>query len=225
MGKGIRGVVAGAGAGGVFLLFNLVLGIPLPFSILAAAAGLGGLLLVTRSGNGKAAFPGGQPVAEAVEACAKLEKDLAAVCRDLKSGPVKDRLEGIRALGRKIARDVEQDPKDAREALRFLAYYGDTTVRIATIHRDLEGHGLDASRLQDARSRVLRQLEALEKAFSLELVRLQDDNLLDLDTELKVLEQTMAAEGLDAMIKEEEARHPGNRGSGNSHRTERPWEP
>lgn len=232
MDRAMGGLVAGVAAGGIFLLFFLVLGLGLPLSIGAGVAGFAGLMLVL-AGKGNKDSGGTTPgskalVQEAIQVCEARAREIDTLAKDIRKGTIRTRLDRIADLSRRIADDVRKDPKDAKDALRFMNYYGDTVCKIARLFRDLDSHGLESAAILETRTKVDRHLETLEKAFAVQLARLQEDNLLDLDTELKVLEQTIEMEGLGELIREEEARSGSISSSGSNagktHQVERPWD-
>ena len=45
-------------------------------------------------------------------------------------------------------------------------------------------------------NKVIKVLDSIEKAFEKQLMQLYDDDFLDLDTEIKILEKSIQADGL-----------------------------
>ncbi len=206
--QSITGIVAGLGGGLLFILFWAVLNLGLPLGLLS---GVGGFIAFFLIGKGlekedKVAGVNSNRAREVIMQARSKRDQIQLLAQALAKGDVRSCLERLAVLTDKIVEDVKKDPKDASAAGKFLDYYGDTVIKIATLHRDLSSHGLSSSTIAESQQRVQGHLHTLIKAFEVQLVKLQEDNLLDLDTELKVLERTMAMEGLGEMIEQEQAR-------------------
>lgn len=201
---GIWGLVAAAGAAGLFFLLWLVIGVPLEFSALAGALGYGALWFVLR---------GMKPRPDDAEVrlnTAFVDKDLAAKTvaegraaaselRGLLGGfaaghPLSGRFKTLARLLDAIAADVEADPKDAPAAAAFLGFQGQAAARLARLTLDLEGRGASGGQIEALRARLAPTLDRLVKAFEQHLAHLQEDNLAEIQAELDVLENSL---GLD----------------------------
>jgi hypothetical protein len=211
-GGSLKALLSAGGAGGLFFLFWLVLGLPLPWSAAAGAAGYGALWLLlggALSGllpGGKAQAPIGSFVdeglarrtaAQALAAAKALEETLARYDR---RDPLLPRFRRLAELLRAIAADVQADPKDATAASAFIGLQGEGAARVARIALDLEGRGASREQLAEARERVSAALDGLVAAHERHLAHLQEDNLAELQAELDVLEQSL---GLDEELERE----------------------
>ena len=98
-------------------------------------------------------------------------------------------------IGR-IIQNVKDDPKDIRPARKFFDYYMDTTIKLLDGYVDIEKRNVSDPQLKGALLSIEQMLEKMNKAFEKQLVQLLEDNLLDLETELKVLHNTIDLEGL-----------------------------
>jgi len=212
-------ILAGAASGLVFIIFYLFLGIQLLISLPVTALTFVALSLVFRPKNkaSNESLEGDQKVfvEETIRLADTNAKEIKKLARDLPKSTVRSNLEKLSDLSSRIAQDVRQDPKDAKSANRFLNYYGETVIKIANLYKNLTSHGISTQAIRTSMAKVEANLATLIKAFEMHLAQLQEDNLLDLDTELKVLEQTIEMEGLGDMIRKEEKQ--GNR-------IERPWQ-
>lgn len=111
----------------------------------------------------------------------------------------------LRSLGDKLlkrygdfADAVKQDPKDIRPVRRFLNYYGEAAASI--LEKYLHLRNLPAEQQNEesraALARVGTSLAELERGFATQYARLLDNDLMEMDTELTVLEKTLRLEGL-----------------------------
>ena len=197
-GRSISGVIAGIIGGVIFLTFLLVLGLNIIPSLIAGVAGFGIALLFFRPSR-KSEHSGDNNILlrEMMASASAQQAQMTKIAKSLPTGNPRRKLEELAVLTGKIVEDVRQDNPDYKAAGRFLAYYADTAIRIATIYRDVAGHGIDSPELRQMTAKVERNLDILTTAFKKHLVQLQENNFMDLDTELSVLESTLKMEGMD----------------------------
>jgi hypothetical protein len=198
----ISGIVAGIGGGAVFVLFSPVLGLGVVPSLIAGAAAFSTILFISKGLQKKTAITPTHTwsTSEAIAISLDVANKLRIIQQDLAPGKARDYLDQLAKLSDLIAEDVRQDPKDAREALRFMGYYGETAVKIASLYGDLLKRGLRSQAIVETQTTVEKNLDILVKVFEMQLLKLQEDNLMDLDTEFKLLASTLELEGLGDKI-------------------------
>lgn len=96
----------------------------------------------------------------------------------------------------RILKDIEQDPKDLRQARQFLNYYLDTTIKIVSRYVSLSRESVLSAEARETLAKVESSLETIRRAFEKQLAKLMEDDVMDLDTEIEVLERTIKMEGL-----------------------------
>ncbi len=214
-GGSLRALASAGGAGVLFALFWLALGIPLPWS---AGAGVAGYAALWALFSGLARERKEAPIGEFVDPV--LAKRAAAAAREAASsleatakglGPRDALLPKLRELSGllgAIAADVEADPKDAAAAFAFVAAQGEASARAARLALQIETRGGSREQVEDARARVGAALDSLIAAHRRQLHSLQEDNLAELRAELETLEATL---DLEADI---DAARPAKRGEG-----------
>jgi 5-bromo-4-chloroindolyl phosphate hydrolysis protein len=104
----------------------------------------------------------------------------------------RDRLSRITGIGRSILGEIEQDPREAARARRFLNLYLDgaerVTVDYARTHRHVRNEPLEQN---------FRQLLVdMETLFAEQHRKLLDHDLLSLDVDIEVLNTRLKREGL-----------------------------
>jgi 5-bromo-4-chloroindolyl phosphate hydrolysis protein len=196
----MRQIGAAAVGGGVFALSFLMFGLPLAFSIPAAIGAYGaGMFLFNRAKNGMEIQMGGVD-AESVrqllaEASAKVDA-IEALNRRIKKTAVKLKIDALISIARGILADIRKDPKDVKRARQFLNYYLDAVMRILTHYADLTERGIGSADARAALGKVESLLLTLEGAFEKQRASLAQGDVLDLDSEISVLEKTLDMEGL-----------------------------
>jgi 5-bromo-4-chloroindolyl phosphate hydrolysis protein len=92
--------------------------------------------------------------------------------------------------------DFVKDPNDINIARRFILYYLDTTERIVAKYYQLS----KAPYLSDEVKRTLNNVEStlvmIKDTFRKQLKKLTENDVLDLDAEVKVLKNTIKQEGI-----------------------------
>lgn len=201
-GNSLGGLLAGAAAGGLFLLFWLVLGVPLVGSAVAGVAAYAGVWFMLRGlPSGKQEKPldlnfvdkdlARKTVVEGTALLGEFREAWGKFSRGSAFLPSLKKLDELMAA---VIRDVEQDPKDAPAAGAFLRFQGQTALRITKMAFDLETRPAAGVQTSELRERIEKLLEKLLRAFSQHLAHLQQDNVNELQAELEVLESSLGLE-------------------------------
>ncbi|WP_252891245.1 5-bromo-4-chloroindolyl phosphate hydrolysis family protein [Thermoclostridium stercorarium] len=89
-----------------------------------------------------------------------------------------------------------KDPRDIKESRRFLLYYLDTTERIVSKYYELS----NTSYLSDEAKKTLKDVEStlvlIKDSFRNHLKKLTENDVLDLEAEIRVLQNTIKREGI-----------------------------
>jgi 5-bromo-4-chloroindolyl phosphate hydrolysis protein len=109
------------------------------------------------------------------------------------------RLEAITTIGKKILSEIEQDPRDAARARRFLHLYLDSAERVtndyARTHREATDTSLDES---------FRQLLIeMETNFAEQHRKLLDHDLVSLDVDIEVLRTRLEREAAPSRLEKQ----------------------
>jgi 5-bromo-4-chloroindolyl phosphate hydrolysis protein len=114
-------------------------------------------------------------------------KTLGSFIGKVESVEVKKKVKEITDIVEKIFLDLKKDPKDVKVAREFLSYYLDTTLNILNRY-------VDISRQKLKSKKITEMLDTIKRAFEKQLEKLLRDDILDLDSDIAVLEQTMKTE-------------------------------
>ena len=89
-----------------------------------------------------------------------------------------------------------KDPKDIKASRRFLIYYLDTTERIVAKYYELSR----STYLSDEAKKTLKNVEntlvLIKDSFRSHLKKLTENDVMDLEAEVKVLQNTIKREGI-----------------------------
>ena len=95
-----------------------------------------------------------------------------------------------------LLRYLEKNPEKVTVAGKFIDYYQDRTVHLTEKFHELEETGLATPDVIDMKTRIKTAVEGLQTAYEQQFELVLNDRLIDMDAELKVLRQTMTADGV-----------------------------
>lgn len=118
---------------------------------------------------------------------------IEAAARSIAVPEFVERLGRIIGIGKQILAEIEEDPRDASRARRFLNLYLDSAERVtaeyARTHRQLRSRPLE---------RNFRQLLIdMEQTFEAQHQKLLENDALSLDVEIEVLNARLKSEGVN----------------------------
>ncbi len=96
----------------------------------------------------------------------------------------------------KILAEIRRDPDDLKRARQFLSYYLDSTITILEKYEKLTANPVRDDKIKSSIARVEAMLDTIGKAFEKQLANLLSNDVMDLDAELALLENTINMEGL-----------------------------
>jgi hypothetical protein len=201
----LAGALAGAVGGGLFLALWQLLRWGFVPSLLFATAGFAAGLLALRRPRKLPIDAAGVTAEMRAAAVREGREKLAELTGAIRSiaGPARVRFDAVRAAAAKIVEDLERNPRDVRAARQFLGYYLDATVRICSSYAELAATGLSGEGIAESLARTESLLDTIRRAFEQQHVKLLAGEVLDLDTEIALLEKTMRGEGIAAPPRED----------------------
>lgn len=144
---------------------------------------------------------------------AALDEALAAAQRDLDAlNTLNERIpdtalsaniDRMEKAGAAILREVRAHPEKARGIRRFVSYYLPTAVKILTTYADLSASGAGGANAKSLAADVEKNAGAIAAAFENQLDALFAGEVLDVSTDITVLEGMLSGAGLspDSEIK------------------------
>lgn len=182
--------------GGLFLLTLLVLQLSLLLAIGISLAGylIGGLLI----------FPAKPAIErERDELLDQVLKDghrklarLNTLSKEIKKASIRQQTRALCEVAENIFDTVQTKPEHVRSAQQFSDYYLDTTLKIVRRYLELAEHKVHSNDVQHTVAKAETMLNNLHSAFEKQLSSLLHDDVVDLDTELAVLEETLKLDDL-----------------------------
>lgn len=104
-----------------------------------------------------------------------------------------DRLEQVSG---KIFRQVQKDPTQLPQIRKFMSYYLPTTLKLLRAYDGMSHQGVQGENITGTMERVRGMMGTIVTAFERQLDSLFGDQALDISTDITVLDNMMAREGL-----------------------------
>ena len=107
-----------------------------------------------------------------------------------------DKLAQLEILCGEIFRTVHDKPEKAPQIRKFMEYYLPTTLKIVSTYRTISERGVGGREIVEARQRIDDALGTVIKGCQKLLSKLYQDDVLDITTDIDVLEQMLKRDGL-----------------------------
>ena len=133
------------------------------------------------------------------EKYSKAVEDYNFIDRSIKSSSDKElieRLKRLQSIGNNILRQMQKEPNRILIASKFIDYYQDRTVRMINKFAELDETQLATDRVRELKTKIKDTLGGLEAAYSEQLERIVNDQMLSTEAELRVMEEHLRSEGL-----------------------------
>ncbi|PKL41205.1 MAG: hypothetical protein CVV44_00780 [Spirochaetae bacterium HGW-Spirochaetae-1] len=127
------------------------------------------------------------------EGVAKL-KNIRNNTRKIDNNTVAEKIIEICRVGLDIFENIKIHPEDLQRAKPFINYYLDATDKIVSRYVELSRNSNNPE-IRDSLDRVEAMLDQIQETYKKQLRYLLEDDVLDLNTEITVLERTMKLEG------------------------------
>ncbi len=199
----LSNLYSGLISGGIFLATYLVLNMGLPLSLGFAAAGyVAGALLVFPSKEKKKAVELQELLRSVLTEGEGKITHMKELSYKIKNQKMKLHINEMCQLGNEIFATLQKKPQHVRSVEQFSSYYLDTTIKIINKHIELSKHKAYSEDIQHTLGKVENTLYNTKQGFQKQLEQLLKDDMMNLDAEMSVLEETLALEGVD--IEEDE---------------------
>ena len=99
----------------------------------------------------------------------------------------------------KIIDHVAAQPKKLPQIRRFLDYYLPTTLKILNAYDRMSAAGVAGENIDATKAKVERMMDTIVRAYDKQLDALFGEEALDISTDITVLENLLAQEGLGGM--------------------------
>lgn len=129
---------------------------------------------------------------KAVDDFNALEKELKRV----QDNELRKQLRKMQGIANNFLTYLQQHPERMSLARRFVDYYQDRALLLVRKYQELEKTGLEAQEVQQAKEEIKQLLDNFDEAYEDQFSKVLNAQLMDLDAEMKVMKQNMAADGI-----------------------------
>lgn len=199
MKEAVMAGIATAVSCAVFLLLLAIGWNPLAAGILSVFLYFGlGLLLKPRrrlGGIDIEKIQGGEELQRLIDEAQKDLKQIGKAARSITNMKTREDAEALEEEGRRILTYLEENPEKIGMARRFFTYYLDTAAGLLERYIQLQETGLHTPEVKEALDRTAGALPVLNQAFEKQFTRFMEGELLDVEAEISLLENTLKMEG------------------------------
>ncbi len=122
---------------------------------------------------------------------------IRALNDDIQNEAVSRQIDRIEAVTASIFSTVRERPERSGDARKFMNYYLPTTLKLLESYRLMEGQTYQGQNVQTARASIENALAKLTEAIERQQDRLYLPEAMDVESDIRVIETMMAADGLN----------------------------
>lgn len=186
-----------------FAIPYLTLSLPLlPSALIGTGAFIAGELLL--SSDEKNQIPT-ESVKKTLESAKDESKDIYNMRNKIEDEDLKKYIINISTSANKIISTIEKEPKKLRKIANFFDYYLPVTLSIIKRYDEIENQNLSSQEMKEFISSTKLMLKSADEAFNKILERLYQNDMINIDADMKVFNSMLKADGYDdeEIIKED----------------------
>lgn len=123
-------------------------------------------------------------------------KEMRRLNDSIQDETISAQIDRLEAISGKIFRQVQKEPRQLPQIRKFMSYYLPTTLKLLRAYEELSHQGVQGENISGTMERVRSMMGTIVTAFERQLDSLFGDQALDISTDITVLENMMAREGL-----------------------------
>lgn len=137
------------------------------------------------------------PAVDSIIADGKIAmKEMGRLYQSIKDPTIRKKINELMRISDKIVQDAIQDPADVPQIRKFLDYYLPTTIKLLNAYDRMVDQGIEGKNLSKSISSIEDMLDSSIEAFKKQLDSLFENQALDIETDISVMNQMLAREGL-----------------------------
>lgn len=186
-----------------FAIPYLTLSLPLlPSALIGTGAFIAGELLL--SSDEKNQIPT-ESVKKTLDSAKNESKDIYNMRNKIEDEDLKKYIINISTSANKIISTIEKEPKKIRKIANFFDYYLPVTLSIIKRYDEIENQNLSSQEMKEFISSTKLMLKSADEAFNKILERLYQNDMINIDADMKVFNSMLKADGYDdeEIIKED----------------------
>ena len=124
------------------------------------------------------------------------QKEMGRLYASIQDESIRKKINRIMEISDKIVQDAIHDPGDVPQIKRFLSYYLPTTIKLLNAYDRMSSQGVRGENISGSMERIEEMLDAAISAYEKQLDSLFANQALDIETDIQVLNNMIAREGL-----------------------------
>ncbi len=137
------------------------------------------------------------PEVEKIIADGKLAmREMGRLYSTIEDPEVRKKINEIMRISDKIVQDAVQDESDVPQIRKFLDYYLPTTIKLLNAYDRMSDQGIAGDNLTRSMKSIEEMLDTAIEAYKKQLDSLFENQALDIETDISVMNQMLAREGL-----------------------------
>ena len=109
---------------------------------------------------------------------------------------VRRKINELMRITDKITQDAIHDPDDIPQIKKFMNYYLPTTIKLLNAYDRMSAQGIEGENLDKSMKSINEMLDQAIEAYKKRLDSLFENQALDIETDIEVMNQMLAREGL-----------------------------
>ncbi len=186
-----------------FAIPYLALSLPLlPSALIGTGAFIAGELLLSSDEKNQILT---ESVKKTLESAKNEAKDIYNMRNKIEDEDLKKHIINISTSANKIISTIEKEPKKIRKIANFFDYYLPVTLSIIKRYDEIENQNLSSQEMKEFISSTKLMLKSADEAFNKILERLYQNDMINIDADMKVFNSMLKADGYDdeEIIKED----------------------
>ena len=135
-------------------------------------------------------------VMQLVEEGNRYVKEIRKLNDEILGEDISNQLDKIEEIIASIFEIVKRKPEKRTELRKLMQYYLPMTVKVVTSYRDFENERVASKQLEESKKEIRETLDKVITAFEMLREKIYQEEVLDVSTDLDVLETMMSQEGL-----------------------------
>ena len=131
-----------------------------------------------------------------VEEGNKALSEMGRLYMSIQDTEVRGKINEIMRITDKIVQDAIQDPSDIPQIKKFMNYYLPTTIKLLNAYDRMSAVGVEGENIDKSMKNINDMLDAAIVAYKKRLDSLFANQALDIETDIDVMNQMLAREGL-----------------------------
>lgn len=122
--------------------------------------------------------------------------EMGRLYMSIKDPEVRQKINELMRVTDKITQDAIEDPADIPQIKKFMNYYLPTTIKLLNSYDRMGSQGISGENIDKSMDRITEMLDVAIDAYKKRLDSLYANNALDIETDIDVMNQMLAREGL-----------------------------